>query len=274
MVDIEAATGYVVAHGDPIDRARLAWLDAGSRPSADTLLRAEEGQLSSGGWAPLIGSGVASIDATCFRLGELDDLGALDRPAARRALAWLAGSQRVDGRWEEDQALADQAPAWARPGDPEAQLFLTANATFWLAVSGPPPGMVPAWGQDAKVNPHAEVVSQGAEALRAVLRPDGSWPSYLATGWLGGALLYYLGSFYEAAQIQVALAERVPQLSPADTAWLGATMRRVGVAPNDWLMVAVARRLSQTQRSDGGWDNDGGGPFAVHTTLTAIRALR
>jgi hypothetical protein len=38
--------------------------------------------------------------------------------------------------------------------------------------------------------------------------------------------------------------------------------------------MAAKRRLSETQRSDGGWHSDDGHAFNVHTTLAAIRALR
>ena len=51
-------------------------------------------------------------------------------------------------------------------------------------------------------------------------------------------------------------------------------LRRAGVNADDWLLAAARRRLSQTQRSDGGWPSDDGPAFDVHTTLTAIRACR
>jgi hypothetical protein len=106
------------------------------------------------------------------------------------------------------------------------------------------------------------------------MREDGSWPSYLVAGWLGGALLFQAGIFYESAQIQVILADRVPDMTPADVASLMAAMRRVGMSIDDWLLVAARKRLTETQRSDGGWPSDDGDAFDVHTTLTAIRALR
>ena len=87
-------------------------------------------------------------------------------------------------------------------------------------------------------------------------------------------MLFYLGWFYEAAQIQVLLTERVPDMSAADCAWMGAAFRRVGMSLEDWVMTAVQRRLGETQRSDGGWSSDDGDAFDVHATLTAIRALR
>jgi hypothetical protein len=262
MVDLDAAIGYVVAHGDAVDRARLSWLRSGLPQAEDVLLKVEVGQTAHGGWSALWGDDVPSIDATCFRLTEFDDLGALDRPAARRALDWLVRRQRPDGTWEEDESLVDSAPQWARPGDPEARLYVTVNAGFWLTVAG---------AQDDR---YAMAASRAAEAFRASLRPDGSWPSFLVAGWLGAAMLHHLGWFYEAAQIQLILADRVLGMAPGDCASMAAALRRVGVRPDDWLLVAARRRLSETQRSDGGWLSDDGDAFNVHTTLAAIRALR
>lgn len=274
MVDLDAAIGYVVAHGDAVDRARLSWLCSGTTPPQDVLDKAELGQARKGGWPPYWNSHIASVDATCFRLAELDDLGALDRPGGREATGWLASRQRPDGTWEEDESLAATAPPWARPGDPEARLYLTTNAAFWLAVAGAEESGGRPYGGRGEQGVFAAEVARAAEAFRASLRPDGTWPSYLATGWLGAAVLYDLGWFYEAAQIQVILAERVPGMSPADCAWMAAALRRVGMSADDWLLVTARRRLSETQRADGSWPSDDGDAFHVHTTLTAIRALR
>jgi len=276
MADLDAAIGYVVAHGDMVDRARLSWLCAGVAPNDDIIDKAETGQARKGGWPALWNSHVASVDATCFRLAELDDLGALGRPAGRSAIDWLAGRQRPDGTWEEDPSLADTAPPWARPGDLEATLYLTMNATFWLCAAGHDEnvGGQHHYGPRPDDNPHAAVIARAAEAFRAALRPDGTWPSFLVTGWLGAAVLYYLGWFYEAAQIQVILAERVRGISAADCASMLAALRRVGMKSDDWLLVSAARRLTESQRGDGGWPSDDGDAFDVHTTLAAIRGLR
>jgi hypothetical protein len=277
MVDIDGAIGFVVAHGDQVDRARLSWLRSGVTPQAEVIAKAEMGQAPEGGWPAFWGGERASIDATCFRLSELDDLGALDRPPARRALTWLAGRQRPDGTWEEDEALADSAPPWARPGDPEARLYLTANAGFWLAVgalSGSQSDPMSSPSPTPEATMFAEVVARATQTFRASMRDDGSWPSYLIAGWLGGALLFHAGWYYEAAQIQVLLAERVPDMTPADVAWLAVAFRRVGMSADDSLMVAARKRLTETQRTDGGWPSDDGAAFDVHTTLAAIRAQR
>jgi hypothetical protein len=269
MVDLEAAVGFVVAHGDAVERARLSYLTSGGRPYRDIFDKAESGDLADGGWPALATSSVSSVDATCFRLTELADLGGLSRGPAQRALAWLAKAQRSDGFWEEDASLAQVAPPWARPGDPESMLYLTVNAAYWLAVSAPPPRY---YGEQLDYV-YAPQIARGADAFRGTLDEHGSWPSYLATGWLGCALLYHLGWFYESAQIQVRLAERISGMSASDCAALAATLRRVGMSSGDWVLQSAHRRLAETQRHDGGWQSDDGTAFEVHTTLAVIRAF-
>ncbi|MFG1871320.1 prenyltransferase/squalene oxidase repeat-containing protein [Micromonospora arborensis] len=270
---MDAAIGFVVAHGDAVDRARLSWLRTGAPVPDEVLDAAEAGQTPGGGWPAVLDGAVGSVDATCFRLAELDDLGALGRPAARHALDWLAARQLPDGGWDEDPALADLAPEWARPGDPEARLYLTANAGFWLSVGGRDARA--AGPLDHRVGgSYAGVVQAAAQALAVQLAPDGSWPSFVAVGWLSAAVLHRQEMYYESALIQGVLAERIPKLSPADVAWLAGTLRRVDVGEEHWLLVSARERLTRTQRSDGGWDSDDGHQFDVHTTLRAIRACR
>jgi len=276
MVDIDAAIGYVVARGDKVDRARLSWLRAAVPPSEDIVSHVEAGQTGNGGWPALGGGGVPSIDATCYRLAELDDLDGLRRPAAKRALDWLANRQRLDGYWEEDPALADVAPPWATPGDPEARFYLTANAAFWLAVAAYDHSSAIAVDEFDAGPPLFDIpLTRASQALRDSVSEDGVWPGFLVSGWLAGAVLHRAGWFYEAARIFVNLADRVRSMSPADVASMAAALRRIGVGPEDSLLQAARARLSETQRSDGSWPSDDETPaFDVQTTLTALRAAR
>jgi hypothetical protein len=258
MVDIDAAIGYVVARGDAVDRARLSFLRTGMTPSDEIIHHVEAGQTAAGGWPAQWGGDVPSIDATCFRLAELDDLDGLGRPAATRALDWLVARQRLDGFWEEDASLAGAAPPWARPGDPEARFYLTASAGFWLGI--------------ASAERYETALSRAGQALRDAL-DDGAWPGFLVSGWLAGAVLHLTEYFYEAARIFLLLGQRVATMSAADTASMTAALRRVGVSADDPLMVAARQRLSETQRPDGGWPSDDSA-FDVQVTLNALRALR
>jgi hypothetical protein len=280
MVDIDAAIGYVVARGDFVDRARLTWLRTGVTPGEDIFAHVERGQTQIGGWPAQWAGDVPSVDATCFRLAELDDLDGLRRPAGKRALDWLANRQRLDGFWEEDTALAAVAPPWAKPGDPEARFYVTANAAFWLAVAAYDhsvanvPGVA---GDDVEPGPplYDIPLTRAAQALRDTVSEDGVWPGFLISGWLAAAVLQRTGWFYEAARIFVNLGERVATMTPADTAWMAAALRRIGVGPEDSLLQSARTRLDETQRSDGSWPSDEETPpFDVQTTLTALRALR
>lgn len=268
MVDIDAAIGFVVARGDAVDRARLSHLRTGATPSDEVFDQVERGQTKAGGWPAKPDDHIASVDATCYRLAELDDLSSLSRPAALRALRWLVAWQRPDGTWEEDAALAGSAPPWAAPGSPDARFYLTACAAFWLAVAD----------QDARESsqeaPYGDAVERAAAAIREQVDATGTWPGFLVSGWLAGAVLHRTGWFYEAARVFVVLAERVRTMSAADAAWLVSALRRAGVSPTDTLVVAARDRLSRTQRPDGAWASDDDPAFDVHTTLMALRALR
>jgi hypothetical protein len=268
VVDIDAAIGYVVAHGDPVERARLSFLRTGAKPPPAVLERLEDNQLAGGGW-PAAGDGsVPSIDATCYRLAELDDLGGLRGPSADRALAWLADVQRADGTWQEDTALAEEAPVWAMPGDPEATLYQTAAAGFWLTVAH-----VQAHPRHEAPSRYQAELASAAAFLVAQIADDGTWPSFLATGWHAAGLLHEQQYFYQSARVQLVLGERLDGMTPADIAAMTAALRRVNLG-DDWLLSSARKRLGEAQRTDGGWDSAEGPLFDVNTTLTAIRACR
>jgi hypothetical protein len=261
VVDIDAAIGYVVAHGDPVERARLSYLRTGQRAPEEIVERIAAGQMPAGGWPASTDGVIPSVDATCFRISELDDLGNLHSDVVGRALGWLASNQRPDGTWQENESLAAEAPAWAMPGDPEATLYLTAVTGFWFTVAETEP---PRFGNTA---------AAAAAWLVQQLRPDGRWPSFLAAGWHAAGLLHGQQYFYESARVQLVLGDRLPDMEPADVASMAAALRRLNLG-DDWLLQSARKRLSETQRIDGGWDSAEGPNFDVNTTLTVLRACR
>ena len=270
MVDIDAAIGYVVAHGDPVERARLSYLRTGQRPATydDMVERIGAGQTASGGWPASTDGVIPSVDATCFRLNELDDLGGLHGDVVDRALGWLASAQLPNGTWQEDESLAASAPDWAMPGDAEATLYLTALAGFWFTVA------------EVELHPHLDMPARYGRTMGAAaayfiaqLRPDGSWPSFLAAGWNAAGLLHSQQYFYESARVQLVLGDRLHDMAAADVASMAAALRRVNLG-DDWLLQEARKRLSATQRTDGGWDSAEGPNFDVNTTLTVLRGFR
>lgn len=272
MVDFDAAIGYVVAHGDPVERARLSYLLKRSTPLQEALDRIERGRAAGGGWPASDDAPVASVDATCFRLAELDDLGALHSPAGRKALDWLASVQAPDGTWQEDPALAAEAPPWAMPGDPEARLYLTAVAAFWLTAADN--DVRPEYPDPDKPSRYADHLAAAARFIVGELHADGTWPSFLAAGWYAAGVLHEQQFYYESARVRLVLGDRLPGMSPADAASMAAALRRVPPGSDEWLVQAARKGLGESQRTDGGWDSADGPVFDVNTTLAVIRAYR
>src|SRR5712692_4034668 len=125
---------YVEQRGDLAQRARLRYIYSGQLPTPEALRLVLDGQRADGGWQPFWTSDYSSIDATCNRLAQAEQLGlGPDEPALLRALQFLVGRQQADGAWEEAPNLSSVAPAWAVPGSREARLYLTANGGYWLA---------------------------------------------------------------------------------------------------------------------------------------------
>ena len=131
-----------------------------------------------------------------------------------------------------------------------------------------------------EVNPHLDRPARYATTMQAAaahfvsqLRPDGTWPSFLAAGWHAAGLLHAQQFFYESARVQLVLGDRLHDMTPADVASMAAALRRVNLG-DDWLLQEARKRLAATQRTDGGWDSAEGPIFDVNTTLTVLRACR
>jgi len=263
MADLEAARRYVVENGSAVERARLAWITRGEAPVPDVLAEAEAGQTGSGGWPAAWSHGRASVDATCLRLVQLDDLGAIRGTAGRRALSWLRARQRRDGTWRE--TAIGGPPPWLNAG-PSSTLHLTANTGFCLAIANEPDRYGPRLlGQPIGRG----AAGRAANAVAALWDPQ---DFFLVSAWLAVALLHWARLPAEADRFRRVIARR-KRLSAADAAWLGAALRRVGLPPSDPLVAAAGRRLAKVQRADGSWPSDDGEAFDVHVTLTAFRAL-
>ncbi len=175
MVDLDKALAFIKSHSNAVEQARLQHLLANKRPSQEIVARFFAGQRPDGGWPPFWAEDYSSLDATCFHLAQAEQLGLTESETAIRwAVRFLIERQLPEGSWEEDETIAGFAPPWARPGDRSAQLYLTANCGFWLAILG---------------NPEDRAV-KAAGFLRACLDPEGHLPGFLHTHWLAAGLWY------------------------------------------------------------------------------------
>src|SRR5690606_31427870 len=102
------------------------------------------------------------------------------------------------------------------------------------------------------------VVANAAQALSASLAEDGTWPSYLVTGWLGAAVLFAQDRYEESVRMRLVLRRRLDDISPRRLAWAASALRRLGVPADEPFVAAARQRLAETQRSDGSWPSDDG----------------
>ena len=258
--DLDAATAYVASHGDDLECARLDALLGAGRDDASVVLVATRDQQADGGFPASWSAGDSSLDATCYRLSWLSDLGSAGIPALARAVDFLAGHQRSDGSFEEATAVADMPP-WTRPGDLAARLYVTANCGYWLWWHGRA-GRGPA-GRGRRF-----AVRSAAAWLATQIGADGRLSSYLQTHWLAIPILREAGFDQEADGLHWALAFRLTGLGPTALTWLVATI------PVERVATEARTRLSQLQERDGRWESEDGPAEDVATTLAAIRALR
>jgi squalene cyclase len=185
-MNAEKAIRFITEQGSPVELARLEYLRTGQPPSRQAVEALLAGQQDDGGWAPFWAPGYSSLDATCFRLAQAEQLGLLrTENAIVRASRLIGARQLEDGSWEENGQVASIAPPWARPGDQAARLYLTANCGFWLSV----------------IEPDGSKAKRAADFLLPHLNLDGQLPSFLQTHWLAGGLSYYRSTFAPIAQI-------------------------------------------------------------------------
>jgi hypothetical protein len=260
VADLERAHDFVLTHGDAGEQARLHYLWTGEAVPDPLIAGLLAGQRSDGGWPPFWAPDYSGLDATCFRLARADQIGVSRRDARlRRARHFLAARQRVDGSWEEEEAAGTHAPPWARPGDPAARLYLTANCGFWLAVSGETP---------ANAN-------QAALFLQEQVDDHGHLPSFLHTHWLAAGLWLAVGHPALAERTLAYLATRLQDDTPAGTlSWLLTALDRAGLPTAHPLMQQAATLLEAAQAPDGRWTSEDGAAHDVHVTLEAIHALQ
>lgn len=256
-MNFKKAVQFIKQNGNEIEQARLSYVLSNAHPSAEVIAKLFADQRSDGGWSPFWADDYSSLDATCFRLAQAEQLGITESEiAVRRALDFLTQRQSSDGSWEEDIKVADSAPPWAKPGEASAKLYLTANCGLWLAL----------WG-----NPD-DRTSKAAEYLQTYLDQDGHLPSFLHAHWLAGGLYHKL-NWQVSTRILEYLRSRINDLAASNLSWLITTMCAAGVPPRHPLLEEAALLLEQNQKDNEYWESEDGPSRNVHSTLEAIRAL-
>lgn len=258
-MNLDPAVEHVRARGTTLEQARLRYLLEGVAAPRDIVDQFTRSQRSDGGWSPFWAPDYSSVDATAFQLALAEQAG-VERfsPIIIDGARFLIERQRADGSWEEEAAEATNAPFWAAPGDPQARLYLTANAGYWLAASG----HGPAGARDA------------ARYLDAQRGESGRLASFNQTHWLAAGLWQRLGMVEAAGSSLDALAEQLPDLSAGNLAWMLITLLSSGVPANQPVVEAALARLEVLRTAEGYWPEDEEAGNSAHVTLEALRAMK
>jgi hypothetical protein len=75
MPDLEKAIEFVNSHGTAIEKARLAFTFCEEPPAKTVVETVFRGQQTDGGFAPFWAQTYSSLDATCYRLSQAQQLG-------------------------------------------------------------------------------------------------------------------------------------------------------------------------------------------------------
>lgn len=256
-MNLSLAAAFVEANGSAAEFARLRFLMSRIPAPADVLDSHFETQRADGGFAPIWANDYSSLDATCIKIAQAEQLGAARDARTRRAINFIALCQARDGSFSETQRVAASAPPWAKPGDPAAALYLTANCGFWLTALDPLTG--PA--------------NMAGRFLHNQLQKGDALPSFAQANWLAAGLWHRLGWAKPFDYACTYLMRRLDAFDAGDLAWMSATLHIAGVPANYALRRAIAQRLGPMQSADGCWRGADGPERDVHVTLEAMRAL-
>jgi hypothetical protein len=257
-VNQASAIQFVRERGTSSEQARLGFLLTGERPSPASIQQFFQDQQEDGSWSPFWAPGYSGLDATCFHLARAEQMGmGANEPTLVRTILFLARRQRPDGAFEEDDAVRDLAPAWAKPGNLAAQLYLTANCGFWLTTL-------------SQTQASARLA---ASSVHSFLPSDGHLPTFLHAHWLAAGLFSRVQQIEPAERLIAYLATRLSDLSASSLAWLMITLRLANWPATTPLIVQAATLLNQQQQPTGNWQSEDGPKRDVHATLEALRAF-
>jgi hypothetical protein len=258
-MDTQAAIRFVSSYGNPIEQARLRFTLAGEPASQDESNMLLAGQRRDGGWSPFWATDYSSLDATCFRLAQASQLGiGMAEPSVALAVRFLEERQATRGSWEEDAAAAALAPPWAIPGDLAAQLYLTANCGYWLAM----------------LNPKSPAGALGSSFLLLHLEPSGQLPTFLHAHWLAAGLWICLEKSAPAKIVLSQLLKQLPQLTSSSLAWMVTSLCQAGLSGKHELIRQAVSLIARHQQPDGRWSSEDGPARDVHATLEALLAIK
>ena len=250
---------YIDKHGTPIEKARLTYLLNGTPPSINVVAELFSGQCEDGGWSAKWSHKNSSLDATCFRLAQAEQLGLTsESKPIQAALRFLVRRQSLDGSWDEESALAQWTPSYLKPGKIESRLYLAANCGFWVAYFS---------GRDNSV-------PRAMGFLMRYLEESGCLPSTPQANWMSAGLWLRMRRYEVAQKVITACYGHMEDLPASSLARMGVTLIIGRIRQKTPVIRKTAEKLLALRQPGDYWESEDGTEWNCHTTVEAIRVLK
>jgi squalene cyclase len=263
-MDFDQSITFIEAKGTSLEKARLDCILHGTMPQKKVTQGFIELQNPDGGFPFGMRKGnLSTINETTVAMWWMEELDYLTSPGAKQAYAYLLATQQPDGSWDEDPRVAYyELPPWIRLDDPRTRLYLSAYATYWLAVEG---------------YTNISVFRKATHYLIRNQDKSGYFFGYLHTTWIATAVLLILGERYATiANLGIqALSERpLAEWDDSQIAWALDCLSRGGLPKTHAFVEACLGELFCRQKPNGSWASEDGEAFALGATIQVLKVLK
>lgn len=257
------ALEYIINNGSDLEKARIAHILDGAKPSPEVERSLAAGQNKDGGFPYQGKEGCPStLSDTTFTLVWLDDLGLLHSQTGLRAVDYVASRQKEDGSWDENPAINSyNPPPWMKPGERAVVVFNTANSLFWLLQAGI----------------QGNSIEQGLGFLRRHQAASGAFEGFRHNTWLAVSVLGKAGGGWDASEVRRGLdfLAGIPdeQWVTSQISWMLWALLKGEISRKHSLVVRMIDLLLRRQQDDGSFLAEDGPDYAVNATIEALKVL-
>ena len=263
-MDIGKSITFVHDKGSNLEKARLDCILHGTRPAENVLQDFLPLQNADGGFPfGMLKGNLSTVNETTVALWWMEELDLFTSPSANQTFQYLIDIQHPDGSWDEDPRLAQyDLPPWIQLGDVKTQVYLSAYATYWLAVAG--------------------YMKQPAfrKAIHYLIRnqdKDGKFYGYLHTTWIATAVFLRAGDRYaDIARLgmQALSGKKLSEMADSQIAWALDCLSAGGLLKSHPFIERCLWELFHRQKPDGSWASEDGETFAVGATIQVLKVFK
>jgi hypothetical protein len=263
-VEIQQAVTFIEEHGSSLEKARMGCIVHGMTPQAEEIHDFLGLQNDDGGFPYQLAHGnLSTLNETTVALWWLEDLDLLHSPTTQGAFEYLLSVQSTDGSWDEDPRIAQyDLPPWIQVGDRKTQLYLSANASYWLAIGG--------YMRNPALRKAIHFLIRNQEA-------SGRFYGYLHTTWIAAATLLMAGERYDQVArraIQALSGQSVSSWADSQIAWALDCLSRAGLPGDHPFAKGCINELLRRQKPDGSWASEDGEGSAVSASIQVLKVFK